>query len=74
MQTVERTAAGASGDAPAEVLMSVAAEAGAVLIVVGNRGIGGFRALLMGGTCRALIDHAPCPVATVPKTADTAAK
>jgi nucleotide-binding universal stress UspA family protein len=51
---------------PAHALATLAADLRAGLIVVGSRGIGGFRGLLMGGTCRALVDHAPCPLLVVP--------
>jgi nucleotide-binding universal stress UspA family protein len=54
------------GRSPAHVLATLADDVGAGLIVVGTRGIGGFRGLLMGGTCRALIDHTPCPLIVVP--------
>lgn len=50
----------------AHALVTLADELRAGLIVVGSRGIGGFRGLLMGGTCRALVDHAPCPLLVVP--------
>jgi nucleotide-binding universal stress UspA family protein len=54
---------------PAHALATLAGDLRAGLIVVGSRGIGGFRSLLMGGTCRALVDHSPCPLLVVPPPA-----
>jgi nucleotide-binding universal stress UspA family protein len=49
--------------APREVLLDAAK--GARLLVVGSRGLGGFRGLLLGSVGHALVQHAPCPVAVV---------
>jgi nucleotide-binding universal stress UspA family protein len=51
-------------DRPAHTLLDQARNAG--LVVVGSRGRGGFRGLLLGSTGQALIHHAACPVAVVP--------
>ncbi|TDB95511.1 universal stress protein [Actinomadura sp. 7K534] len=49
--------------APREVLTQAAD--GARLLVVGSRGLGGFRGLMLGSVGQALVQHAPCPVAVV---------
>jgi nucleotide-binding universal stress UspA family protein len=49
--------------APREVLLDAAG--GARLLVVGSRGLGGFRGLMLGSVSHALVRHAPCPVAVV---------
>lgn len=41
------------------------AEHHASMIVVGSRGLGGFRGLMLGSVSRQLCEHAPCPVTVV---------
>ncbi|MFG2020583.1 universal stress protein [Actinomadura geliboluensis] len=48
---------------PREVLLNAAQ--GARLLVVGSRGLGGFRGLLLGSVSHALLQYAPCSVAVV---------
>jgi nucleotide-binding universal stress UspA family protein len=58
---VERVLVDAS---PADALLGAAREA--ALVVVGGRGVGGFRGLLLGSVSQQLAHHAPCPVVVVP--------
>jgi nucleotide-binding universal stress UspA family protein len=39
------------------------------LLVVGSRGVGGFRSLVLGSTADQIARHATCPIAIVPATA-----
>jgi nucleotide-binding universal stress UspA family protein len=49
---------------PALVLAEYAKDAD--LLVVGSRGRGGFKALVLGSVSTAVVHHAPCPVVIVP--------
>lgn len=51
---------------PADVLLHEANDAD--LIVVGNRGHGGFASLMLGSVSHQVVQHAPCPVTVVRKT------
>jgi nucleotide-binding universal stress UspA family protein len=46
----------------------VDAGAAADLVVVGSRGLGGFRGLLLGSVSYQVIHHAPCPIVVIPHT------
>jgi nucleotide-binding universal stress UspA family protein len=48
---------------PADALLGQGAEAD--LIVVGRRGLGGFRSLLLGSVSQQVVQHATCPVVVV---------
>jgi nucleotide-binding universal stress UspA family protein len=67
--TVERVLVGAS---PADALLGAARDA--ALVVVGGRGVGGFRGLLLGSVSQQLAHHAPCPVVVVPAATSRAAR
>ena len=49
---------------PSEALLDAAADAD--MIVVGSRGAGGFRRLLMGSVSTQVSSHAHCPVVVIP--------
>jgi nucleotide-binding universal stress UspA family protein len=50
---------------PDEQIVALAEEIGAGLIVMGNRGLGGLRRLLMGSVSDSVVRHAHCPVLIV---------
>jgi nucleotide-binding universal stress UspA family protein len=56
---------------PRVVLVDEARDA--ALLVVGSRGLGGFKSLLLGSVGQECVRHASCPVLVVPATAPTAA-
>lgn len=51
-------------DLPARALLANAGDAD--LLVVGSRGVGGFKGLLLGSVSHQVVQHAPCPVVVVP--------
>jgi nucleotide-binding universal stress UspA family protein len=53
------------GDSKAEVIIDYAAENAVDLIVVGSRGLTGFKRLLLGSVANAIVANAPCPVMVV---------
>ena len=46
----------------APVLFGTVSRAGADMLVVGARGLGGFSGLLLGSVSQQLVEHSPCPI------------
>jgi nucleotide-binding universal stress UspA family protein len=59
MDDLEVTA-GAHGGNPAEILIEASRDA--TLLVVGSRGLGGFKGLVLGSVSSQCVQHAHCPV------------
>lgn len=53
---------------PAKVLLEAAADTD--LVVVGRRGLGGFKGMLLGSVSQHVVQHAPCPVVVHRATSD----
>jgi nucleotide-binding universal stress UspA family protein len=58
-------------DLPARALL--AAADGAWMVVVGSRGLGGFKGLLLGSVSTQVVHHSPCPVLIVRGAGDAEA-
>ena len=52
---------------PADGIVQVAEETGADLVVMGSRGLGGFKRAFMGSVSDSVVRHAHCPVLVVRK-------
>lgn len=66
-EDARRATAKVARGSPARAILR-AAETTPKMIVVGSRGLGGFKGLLLGSVGRQLAEHAPCPVTIVPRT------
>lgn len=50
---------------PAESIIDVAATRNSSVIVMGSRGLGALKGLVLGSTSQKVVSHAPCPVLVV---------
>ena len=64
---VEIEAVALQSESIAPALVDAAADA--ELLVVGSRGLGGFRGLLLGSVSQQCVHHATCPVVVLPRPA-----
>ncbi len=53
------------GGNPAEAIVAHAERAGQPMIVIGSRGLSGFREILLGSVSQRVLHHASCPVTVV---------
>ena len=56
---------------PDRGILAIGEDVGAGLIVLGSRGLGGFRRALMGSVSESVVRHAHCPVLVVRKEDDS---
>lgn len=50
---------------PADIIVEIASTRNIDLIIMGSRGIGGIKGMLLGSVADRVADHAPCPVMIV---------
>ncbi len=53
------------GDSKVEIIIDYASENSVDLIVMGSRGLTGFKRLMLGSVANAVVSNAPCPVMVV---------
>lgn len=53
-------------DLPASAILDAAKESDADLIVIGSRGRGGLKGMLLGSVSQKVVHHAGCPVVVIP--------
>lgn len=60
------------GHAGTELIQAANENGGAAMVVVGSRGLGGFRSLLLGSVTTYLTHHLVCPLLIIPSAERTA--